>query len=105
MSKNPLLEAEIVYRESIGSRRLSVSAFAAEFAALGYALDRDMDCRSLARYLHDGRTYPCCSTSVNEADTGKSAFHYQARRDSNFRAMQILRSDIFAISRGAILEV
>ena len=106
---NPALEAEIAYRIAHGARQLSVAQFTAEFAALGYVLDRSMDCRSMARYMapdsESGRAYPCCTTSANEADSGLSAFNVGARRDSNFRKFQQLRGDIFAVSRGAILEV
>lgn len=100
------LETEIAHLLSHGYEHLTVAQFAARFAALGYTLDRSMDCRAPARYLESGRSYPCCTTSVKETDTGISAWHYQdARRDDKFRAMQALRSQIFAVSRGAILEV
>ncbi|GHE75994.1 hypothetical protein GCM10019059_39180 [Camelimonas fluminis] len=83
---------------------LSPRAIDAEFRKLGYRLDRSLDCRSTSRYLYSGRTYPCCTTGVREADTGLSAFNCDARRDANFRAMQELRGSVFAVSRGAILE-
>lgn len=102
---NKALAVEIAERRARGATLLTVPQFAARFAALGYALDRDLDCRSTARYLHDNRTYPCCTTGLKESDTGLSAFHFQARRDSRFEQMQTLRGEIFAISRGAILEV
>jgi hypothetical protein len=99
-----MLKAEIEYRLSIGCRLVSVREMERQFRALGYTLDRSLDCRSIARYLDSGRCYPACTTGVSEIDTGKSAFHVEARRDSNFRAMQQLRLDIFAVSRGHILE-
>lgn len=93
----------------IGGRQiLSVAEFAARFAALGYKLDRSLDCRAPARYItgpHAGESYLACTTGLKEADTGLSAFHYQARRDDTFRKMQELRGQICAISRGALLEV
>lgn len=101
------LETEIHYRESIGCERLSVAAMGRRFLALGYTLDRSLDCRSLSRYVTGsdaGRSYPCCTTGVMESDTRRSAFHFEARRDDRFRAMQQLRKDVFAVSRGAILE-
>lgn len=98
-------ETEIANRIADGYESLSVAQFASRFQALGYTLDRDLDCRSIARYIHSGRTYPCCTTGLKETDTGMSAFHFQARRDSSFRAMMELRNQIFAVSRGAILEV
>lgn len=101
---NPKLEAEIAYRLSIGCERLSVRAMENRFLALGYELDRSLDCRAMSRYLSSGRTYPTCTTGVKERDTGRSAFHFESRRDANYRAMQKLRQDVFAVSRGAILE-
>ena len=98
------LQIEIMERLAGGAELLSVKAFAARFAALGYRLDRSLDCRSTAQYLETGRTYPACSVYLVESDTGRSAFHYAARRDSRFEAMQALRDSVFAISRGAILE-
>ncbi len=101
--QNPL-QVEVESRTARGAELLSVEAFAARFAALGYRLDRSLDCRSTAQWLESGRTYPACSVYLVEADTGMSAFHYQARRDSRFDAMQALRDQVFAVSRGAILE-
>ncbi len=98
------LHAEIAERQTHGATLLSVAAMAARFKELGYTLDRTLDCRSTARYLTDNRTYPSCTMGVKESDTGRSAFHYEARRDANFRRMQTLREEIFAVSRGAILE-
>lgn len=91
-----------------GRELLSIAEFGRRFAALGYTVDRSMDCRAPAKYLTGplaGESYLCCTTGINEADTGLSAFHYQARREDNFRKMQELRNSICAISRGAILEV
>lgn len=87
---------------------LTVEAFAARFVTLGYKLDRRLDCRSESRFMtgpNAGKFYPCLTTGLTEADTGRSAFHYQARRDDNFRAMMQLRKQIAAITRGALLEV
>lgn len=102
-----LLDAELSYRKEQGQAPVSVAEFTARFAALGYQLDRSMDCRALARYMtgeRAGTAYPCCSTGVIEADTKLSAFNCDARRDERFRAMQELRGSIYAVSRGYILE-
>jgi hypothetical protein len=98
------LQIELEYRKSIGCKRLSVAEFTARFSELGYCLDRSLDCRATARYLHNDRTYPCCTVYVVEADTGLSFANVKARTDGKFRALQQLRQDIFAVSRGAILE-
>jgi hypothetical protein len=100
------LATEIAHLQAHGCQQLSVKQFAAQFAKLGYTLDRSMDCRALARHLDNGRQYPCCTTGLSETDTGISAWHFKdARRDANFTAMQALRGKIFAVSRNAILEV
>lgn len=103
------LEREIAWREGIGHERLTVAEFKQRFAALGYRINRSMDCRGLARYMtgeRAGESYPACSTGINEADSGLSAWNYQARRDDRFKAMQELRGQIFAVTRdGHILEV
>lgn len=91
-----------------GMKILTVKELQARFEALGYKLDRSMDCRSTARFMsgeYAGKSYPCITTGLKEKDTGMSAFHYQARRDSNFKAMQKLRGEVCAITRGALLEV
>lgn len=103
-----MLEDEIKRRLARGWRLLSVREFSAEFKRLGYKLDRSMDCRSVARWISGpdaGTSYPCCSTDATEIATGKSYAHYQGTRDANFRRMMQLRSEIFAVSRGAILEI
>ena len=104
---NQILADEIAWRDRNGYRRLTVAGMEREFLALGYRLDRSMDCRHTARWLtgdRAGQTHPCISTGVKEADTGISAFHVNARRDDNFRAMQQLRQEVYAIVRGAVLE-
>jgi hypothetical protein len=100
-----MLQVEIEHRKAHGCRQVSVAEMEAEFNALGYTMDRNLDCRSMSRYLESGRSYPCCTTGLKEIDTGMSAFHFAARRDDKFRAMQKLRQEIFAVSRGATLEV
>ncbi|WP_339348611.1 hypothetical protein [uncultured Sphingomonas sp.] len=77
---------------------------------LGYALDRSLDCRGMALIMtgpRAGRSYPCLSTGIREADTGRSAFHGEARRDARFRRLQELRFDIglYAVVGGAIMEL
>lgn len=99
------LQVEIDHRLSLGCERLSVAGLARRFSELGYTLDRQSDCRCTARYLDDSRTYPCCTTGVKESDTGLSAWNIHARRDANYKAMQELRQQVFAVSRGHLLEV
>lgn len=94
--------------KSNGMQILTVKEFGQRFLELGYKLDRTMDCRGLARWMtgeYAGESYPVITTSVKEIDTGMSAFHYQARRDDNFKAMQKLRGEICAITKNCLLEV
>lgn len=107
MNSVTILQEEIAYRESLGMRRVTIKAMNAEFMALGYRLDRSLDCRGLARWqtgARAGKSHPAITTGVKESDSGRSAFHFESRRDSNFEAMQRLRQDVFAVSRGAIFE-
>lgn len=99
---------EATRRIAYGARRVSVAQFKAEFAALGYRFDASMACKSLARYVSGpcaGETYPANSWYPIQADDGLSAFHVDARRDENFKAMQVLRGEIFAVHAGYIIEV
>ena len=52
-----------------------------------------------------GQTYPSLSTGIKEADTGRSAFHVDARRDTKFRTLQELRFEVglYTVLKGAIL--
>ncbi|MBB4092436.1 hypothetical protein DEA98_10025 [Brucella pseudogrignonensis] len=107
MTTDPALQAEIIHRLAIGCERVSVAEMENRYRALGYALDRDLDCRCMSRIMTGpdaGRAYPCITTGVKEIDTRRSAFHFESRRDTNYRAMQRLRQDIFAVTKGAILE-
>lgn len=101
------LTHEIASRRAYGCELVSVAEMTRRFRALGYVLDRSMDCRASARIMTGpdaGRSYPCCTTYVREADTGLSAANVQARRVENYRRMAELRQTVFAVSRGAILE-
>ena len=93
----------------LAGEQVTLQELESRLAALGYKLDRAMDCRSNSRCMTGpwaGVSYPCCTTGVKESDSGMSAFHYKARRDSNFRALQALRlSGIFVLLGKAVLEV
>jgi len=41
-TETPALTAEIEFRQKLGARRLSVAELTAEFASLGYTLDRSL---------------------------------------------------------------
>jgi hypothetical protein len=102
------LEREIASRLAFGCELLSVAALVVRYAALGYRVNRDDDCRAPSRIMtgpRAGESYPACTTGINETDTGLRAWNIAARRDSNFHAMTGLRESAFAVTRGAILSV
>jgi hypothetical protein len=102
------LEMRAILESRCSLEFVTVDELTQRVAALGYRLDRSLDCRAEARFISGplgGMTYPCCTTYIVEADTGRSAFHYQARRDTNFCKLQELRGEIATVSRGAILEI
>jgi len=90
------LQEEIEYRRKnqLGFEFNTISQLNNELKKIGYQLDRLKDCQSIARWLtgeRAGKSYPCITTGIKEIDTGKSAFHYQARRDKNFEKLQKFR--------------
>ena len=97
------MEQEIKHMIRSGMTQLTVASLNHAYKELGYVLDRTMDCYCMASY-EDGMSYPYITTGVKEIDTNLSAFHYQARRDDNFKAMQQLRKTTFAVTNGAILS-
>lgn len=107
---NAQLQAELDHRASVGQRPVTVEAMQDRLKALGYRLDRTMDCRSQSRWMtgpRAGESYPAVHTGIREIDTGLSFSHIDARRDENFRQLQALRSsgELFAVSRDSLLEL
>lgn len=89
------------------ARPMSRAAFVSAFAALGYRVDFDAQADCLARYMtgpRAGEAYPQRTFGVREADTGRSAFHYESRRDDRFAAMQALRLHAYYLAAGRICE-
>jgi len=101
-------QLEAAARIASGAHQLSVSELIAKFRALGYLLDRSIDCRGTARYItgeRAGAQYVAVGLYPVQVNDGISAWNINARRDDNYRAMQHLRQEVFAVARGAILEV
>ena len=77
--------------------------------ALGYGLDRRMDCQSVARYVtgsREGDSYPVTTTDIIELDTRQSAFHYRSRRDDKYKALQAMRMQgAFVLLQDRIFEI
>lgn len=104
---NQELKVELQHRTKQALKPVSIEEFTCAFAELGYKIDRSLDCRFHTFHLsgdRKGLKYPCITTRVKEADTGLSAFHVDARRDSNFQAMQLLRNKVFCVTQDAILQ-
>ena len=102
------LQAEIADRLAHGGRLVSVAEMDRLYREIGYRLDRSMDCRSPARIMtgpRAGESYPCCSTDAVDLDTGKSFAQFDGNRGAKYQAFKALRGTVFAISRGALLEV
>jgi len=107
---NPALANELAARAADGWHPVTLGEIKRQLRDLGYALDRTLDCRSTAQIMtgpRAGKTYPTLSTGIKESDTGRSAFHVEARRDARFRAMQNLRFEVglYAILGGAIMDL
>jgi Holliday junction resolvasome RuvABC DNA-binding subunit len=86
---------ELRYRRenNIGTE-LTMSQVVFRLNLIGYKLDRKMDCRGMAKWMtgeRAGETYHCLTTGIIEADTKRSAFHFEARRDKNFDELQDMR--------------
>ena len=104
------LQQELDRRKARGDAPVTLAQMKRALAAIGYRLDRSLDCASMNRYLTGdcaGQSYPAINTGVKEADTGLSAFNVNARRDENFKALQRMRfnEELFAVVRGRILEI
>lgn len=96
------VEAEVASRLDMGCRQLTKAGIVQELAALGYQLDLHTACTGTATDCTSGRTYPCITNGVREIDTKMSAFHFEARRDDKFKALQQLRLDVFAVVGGKV---
>ena len=104
------VQKEVARRLAQGGRQVSLAQFESELRAIGYTLDRDADCKFEDRYMTGelaGEHYPAVNMCVRQADDGKSAFHFQARRDANFDRLQQMRfhQEVFSVHRGRIYQI
>ncbi len=98
---------EKALQEKEGRQHVTLAVAATLLATMGYRIDRDRDAKCVARLMNgerEGQTFPCLTTGINEADTGRSFAHIDSRRDDNFRALQQFRSDFFSSNRTHIIE-
>jgi len=102
------LAAELARRLADGWEPITLQEIKRQLSALGYKLDRTMDCRCNAVYQSGkwaGESHPCLTTGIKEADTGMSFCNDQARRDKNFQTLQALRRELYAVVGHYILEL
>lgn len=104
------LQKELARRRANGHTPMTVKQMEQTLGNLGYRLDRNKDCRQLVRITDGpdaGVSYPAILTGVAEIDTGKGAFHFEARRDDNYKKMYEMHfnESMFAVVRGCILEI
>ena len=97
---NEQLKAAQEYDINPGMRRCTMSEIRTTLRTLGYRLESP--CYSMGRDSH-GRTFPAVTFMIKEIDTGKSAFHYESRRDENFKELQAFRSAASCIHRGRLV--
>ena len=108
--KRDALERELARRAKHGHKPTTVAGMSVALLAIGYKMDRSMDCRSDNLHVsgeNAGESYPAVNVGVVEADTGLSFANIDARKDDNFHALQSLRynEELFAVVRGRILEI
>lgn len=105
-----LLQEELEFRKRHGLTPVTLDEVKARLAELGYKLNRQGDSRSLARYMtgeRAGCSYPSLTTWIEEANTGLSFAHVDARRDANFDRLLAMRQsgEVFAVVGEYILDL
>lgn len=98
---NTNLRIEVEKAIECGMSMVSRTELDSMIKKLGYVRDKESRCACIARNLTTGNTYPNVNFGVIEKDTGRSAFHFESRRDANFQALQKIRMDIFCVVRNA----
>ncbi len=103
------LKRELARRAKRGCKPVTMAHLRQTLDGLGYAIADGMHADSMAQWMSGefaGETYPTRALYVIEKDTRRSAFHYESRRDANFKAFQAMRFEesLFAVVRGRIVE-
>lgn len=107
---NASLDAEVAFRLANGGRQVTLAAFDDELRALGYRLDRSVDCPQLGRYLtgpRAGASYPSVVMGVVQVSDGTSFANVHSRRDANFDRLQNIRfeQELFAVHNGRLYDI
>lgn len=103
--KNEGLRIEVESALRAGMKLVSLAELDEMIDQLGYARDKSMRCTCIAKNLATGNTYPNVSFGVREKDTKRSAFHFESRRDENFKKLQEIRFDTFSVVRDQWLSL
>ena len=108
--RNPLQEEVDARRmQSDLWTELTMIELVERLARLGYKLDRNSDCRHVARWMtgpRAGQGYPSVGMRVVQADDGISFSHVDARRDTCFDELQrTLRGCVYVVGKTAIYEI
>jgi hypothetical protein len=102
------LRAELKARAALGLHPVSVREFERRLLAVGYKLDRALDCACVSRIMtgdRAGQTYPTITTSATHIESGLGFAHCDAPRDHRYEAFKAVRNSTFSVTRGAILEI
>lgn len=105
LNQNPDLAKEIAYRIAEGEHQITMSQFKSKLKEIGYRFDRSMDCVCVGKWLtgpRAGETHPQLTLYPVQIDDGLSFAHVDARRDSNFKKLNEIRRNTFAVTRGCI---
>ena len=108
MARKPLHPGVIAERDAylaLGMRQVTVAQYDRDIRAFGFKLDRMMDCRSMARCLSTGRTYPCITSSAKQISTGAGFANVACDRGEGWLQFMAYRREHFAVHRGAIFTV
>lgn len=99
------LDIEVEASLKAGARQMTLPVIRTELRRIGYEIDPGTRAAGVFRNLDTGNNYPGATYGVCEIDTRMSAFHYQARRDANFRALQEFRQWTFTVSGGRMVTI
>jgi len=97
------INCEIREMMDSGMTKISSDCLIRELASLGYEIDPAMT----FNYINNGNKnkYKAKSCGIRQADNKQSAFHWQARRDANFDALQKFRLNTFCVDNCRIWEI
>lgn len=104
------LQNELARRAKAGQFPTSIENIEQQLNALGYGLDRSMDCHSNNRWMtgeHAGESYPAINTRIRELDTGINYGNIEARKDGKSDALGklIVSGELFAVTKSSIFEL